>query len=67
MDVLDAIKKRSIRVCAKENVSEKDVAKVVNAPKNIKPVAIIPVRYSAEKRVASDRRRVSEIVHKETF
>jgi nitroreductase len=47
--------------------NEKDVAKAVNAPKNLKPVAIIPVGYPAEKREAPHRRPASEIVHNETF
>ena len=46
---------------------EKEVAKAVKAPKNVKPVAIIPVGYPAGKPSASQRRSVNEIVHYETF
>lgn len=47
--------------------NEQDVAKAVNAPKNIRPVAIIPVGHPAEKRVAPQRRPFNEIVHYDTF
>jgi nitroreductase len=46
---------------------EMKVAKVVNAPYNMKPVAIVPLGYPAEYPVAPFRRSVSEIVHYETF
>ena len=47
--------------------NEKDVAKAINAPKNTKPLAIIPVGYPAMKPTAPKRRAVDEIVHYETF
>lgn len=46
---------------------EKDVAKIVNAPKNVRPVAMIPVGHPAERPAARQRRPVNEIVHYETF
>ena len=47
--------------------NEQDVAKAVNAQKDMRPVAIIPVGHPAEKRVAPRRRPTSEFVHNETF
>lgn len=44
-----------------------DVKKVVNAPKDVLPVAMIPVGYPDEYPAASPRRNASEFVHKETF
>ena len=46
---------------------EKDVAKVVKAPKNIRPVAIVTVGHPAEQPVARPRRPVEEIVHYGAF
>ena len=47
--------------------NDHDIADAVNAPKNMRPVAIIPVGYPAEKRVAPQRRPISEFVHYDTF
>ena len=44
-----------------------EVRQVVKAPKEIRPVALIPVGYPNEAPVAGQRRLVSEIMHKETF
>jgi nitroreductase len=46
---------------------EDDVKKVVNAPKDMRPVAMIPVGYPAESPVPTPRRMPSEFVHQETF
>ena len=46
---------------------DKNTAKAVNAPKNVKPFAIIPVGYPAGMPSASKKRPVNEIVHYETF
>jgi nitroreductase len=46
---------------------DKDTAKAVNTPKNVKPFAIIPVGYPAVVPSASKKRPVDEIVHYETF
>ena len=46
---------------------EDAVAKVINAPKNLRPVAIVPVGNPAEKPRAPPRRSMREIVHYEKF
>jgi len=46
---------------------EDDVAKVINAPRGVRPVAIIPVGRGAEKPRAPRKRSLGEIVHYETF
>ena len=43
------------------------VAKVMNAPMGVRPVAIIPVGHPAEKPRARQKRPLKEIVHRETF
>jgi len=43
------------------------VKKAVNAPLNIRPVAIIPIGHAAEKPRAPSRRFLREIVHRETL
>jgi nitroreductase len=46
---------------------DKNTAKAINAPKNVKPFAIIPVGYPAVMPLASKKMSVNEIVHYETF
>lgn len=46
---------------------EDAVRKVINAPKNMRPVALIPVGYPNELPNARPRRPIGEIMHKETF
>jgi nitroreductase len=46
---------------------DKNAAKAVNAPKNVKPFAIIPIGYPAATTSAPKKRPVDEIVHYETF
>ena len=46
---------------------EDEVAKVVNTPRNVRPVAIVPVGRPAKKPNAPPKRSMREIVHYETF
>ncbi len=46
---------------------EDAVAKVMNTPRNVRPVAIVPVGHPAEKPRVPSRRSVGEIVHYERF
>ena len=46
---------------------EDEVARVVNTPRNVRPVAIVPVGRPAEKPSARPKRSVREIVHYVTF
>ena len=46
---------------------EDEVRKVVNAPKNMRPVALIPVGYPNEEPKARPRRPLNGIMWKETF
>lgn len=46
---------------------EELVKKALNAPMNMRPVAIIPVGHAAERPRAPSRRSLEEIVHYETF
>jgi len=46
---------------------EDEVARVVNTPRNLRPVAIVPVGRPAEKPSARPKRSMREIVHYETF
>lgn len=43
------------------------VAKVINAPREMRPVAILPIGYPAEQPWATPRRRLDDIVHFETL
>jgi nitroreductase len=46
---------------------EAEVKKAINAPKEVRPVALIPVGYPNESPKARLRRPLTEIVHWETF
>jgi hypothetical protein len=46
---------------------EDEVRKVINAPPEMRPIALISVGYPNEAPKARHRRPVSEIMHKETF
>ena len=46
---------------------EDEVKKVVNAPEDMRPVAMIPVGYPAESPSPRPRRSTGEFVHQETF
>jgi nitroreductase len=46
---------------------EDEAAKVINTPRGVRPVAIIPVGHATEKPTAPPKRSLREIVHYETF
>jgi len=46
---------------------EDEAAKVINTPRGVRPVAIVPVGRGAEKPTAPPKRPLREIVHYETF
>jgi len=46
---------------------EEEVRKVINTPRGVRPVAIVPVGHPAEKPMARSKRSIREIVHYETF
>lgn len=46
---------------------EEEARKILKIPSGIRPVAIIPVGYPAEKPAPRSRRPISQIVHYETF
>jgi len=46
---------------------EEEVRKVLDVPRGIRPVAIVPVGHPAEKPAARSRRPMSETVHYEKF
>jgi nitroreductase len=66
-NILLAAQELSLATCWIGAFNDQEVAKAVKAPKNVKPVAIVPVGYPAVKPVAPQRRSVNEIVHYETF
>jgi nitroreductase len=66
-NILLAAHERGLATCWIGAFREEDVAEAIRAPKNTKPVAIIPVGYPAEKPSAPRRRAADEIVHYETF
>jgi nitroreductase len=46
---------------------EDEIKKAIKAPKEMRPIAMIPIGYPNEAPSARSRRPVSEIMHKETF
>jgi len=46
---------------------EEEVRKVLNVPRGVRPVAIVPVGHPAEKPGPRQKRPITEIIHYETF
>jgi nitroreductase len=46
---------------------EDQVRELISAPKDIRPVALVPIGYPEEKPAARGRRPLSEIMHRETY
>ncbi len=66
-NILLAAQELGLATCWVGAFRDKEVAKAVKAPKNMKPVAIVPVGHPAERPLAPPKRSVNEIVHYETF
>ena len=66
-NILLAAQELGLATCWVGAFRDKEVAKAVKAPKNMKPEAIVPVGHPAERPVAPPKRSVNEIVHYETF
>ena len=66
-NILLAAQELGLATCWVGAFRDKEVAKAVKAPKNMKPVAIVPVGHPAERPLAPPKRFVNEIVHYETF
>ena len=46
---------------------EEKVCEIINAPKEMRPIAIIPIGYPDEKPPRTPRRKLEDIVHKEVL
>ena len=46
---------------------ESRAAEAIGAPRGVRPIAIVPVGYPAETPSPRPRRRLSEVIHKESF
>jgi len=44
---------------------DEEVCKIINAPKEMRPIAIIPIGYPDEKPLKTSRRKIEDIVHEE--
>jgi len=66
-NILLAAQALGLATCWVGAFHEDEVAKVVNTPKNVRPVAIVPVGRPAEKPMSPPKRTMREIVHHETF
>jgi len=66
-NILLAAQELGLATCWVGAFREKEVAKAVKAPRNLRPVAVVPVGHPAERPVAPPKRSVNEIVHYETF
>jgi nitroreductase len=66
-NVLLAAQALGLATCWVGAFHEDEVAKAVNTPRNVRPVAIVPVGRPAEKPSARPKRSMREIVHYETF
>lgn len=66
-NILLAAQELGLATCWVGAFRDNEVAKAVKAPRNLKPVAIVPVGHPAERPMAPPKRSVNEIVHYETF
>jgi len=66
-NILLAAQALGLATCWVGAFHEDEVAKVVNTPRNVRPVAIVPVGRPAEKPSAPPKRSMREIVHYEKF
>jgi len=66
-NILLAAQELGLATCWVGAFHENEVAKAVKAPRNLRPVAIVPVGHPAVRPMVSPRRSVDEIVHYETF
>jgi len=66
-NILLAAQALGLATCWVGAFHEDEVAKVVNTPRNVRPVAIVPVGRPAEKPRAPPKTSLREIVHYETF
>jgi nitroreductase len=66
-NILLAAQELGLATCWIGAFHEKEVAKIINAPKSVKPVAIVPVGYPAVRPVVPQKRTFNEIVHYEKF
>jgi nitroreductase len=66
-NILLAAQELGLATCWVGAFQENDVAKIVKAPSNIRPVAMVAVGHPAERPVARQRRSVNEIIHYGTF
>ena len=66
-NILLAANEMGLATCWVGAFNEKDVAKAINAPKNTRPLAIIPVGHPTGRPSAPKRRAADEIVHYEQF
>ena len=66
-NILLAAQELGLATCWIGAFNEKDVAEAINAPRNTRPVALIPVGYPAVVPSAPKKRAVNEIVHYEMF
>lgn len=66
-NILLAAQELGLATCWVGAFRENEVAEAVKAPRNLRPVAIVPVGYPAERPAAPQKRSVNEIVHYGTF
>ena len=66
-NILLAAQELGLATCWVGSFREKEVAKAVKAPRNLRPVAVVPVGHPAERPMAPPKRSVNEIVHYERF
>ena len=66
-NIILAAQELGLATCWVGAFREEEVAKAVKAPRNLRPVAVVPVGHPAERPVAPPKRSVNENVHYETF
>jgi nitroreductase len=62
-NILLAVHALGLGACWIEAFNDAMVANVLNIPKGVRPIAIIPIGYPAEKPWATPRKRLEDLVH----
>jgi nitroreductase len=66
-NLLLAAQATGLAACWVGAFKEEKAAEVLNVPRGVRPVAIIPIGHAAEKPRPPTRRSTNEIIHHETF
>ena len=66
-NILLTVQDLGLATCWVGAFNDKEVSKAINAPKNIRPVAVLPIGYAANPVKVPLKKSVDEVIHYERF